>query len=140
MYCRKCGRLNDDNFYKCLGCGEVLPREGGEERPQYPAGSVRVPDYSSFAVGIGIASLFFCCFFSFVGAPFALIAYSFAAKAKKLTLAGDVEGALRASKTALILCLAAIVLMMLAPMLILMTGFGAIQELSQSFSRRHFGI
>ncbi len=139
MYCRKCGRLNDDNFYKCLGCGEVLPHSIPEEIKREAVGA-KIPDYASFAVIIGVTSLFFCCFFSFVGAPFAFIAYSFAAKARKLALAGDTEGAMKASKTALVLCLVAVALMLLAPLIILLTSFGAIQEFSQSLSRRHFGI
>ena len=139
MYCRKCGRLNDDNFYECLGCGEVLPRAAREEDKPGVAGA-NIPDYTSFAVIVGVTSLFFCCFYSFVGAPFALIAYGYAAKAKKLALAGDTEGALKASRTALVLCLVAVALMLLAPLIILLTSFGAIQELSQSLSRRHLGI
>ena len=39
MYCRKCGRLNDDNFYECLGCGEVLPRAAREEDKPGVAGA-----------------------------------------------------------------------------------------------------
>ncbi|GEM_PF-5487454 len=139
MYCRKCGRLNDDNFYQCLGCGDVLPRPGLEVKKN-TEGGVRIPDYTSFAVIVGVTSLFFCCFFSFVGAPFSVIAYSYASKAKRLALDGNTEAAIKASKTSLVLCLVAVALMLLAPLIILLTGFGALQELSQSFSRRHFGI
>jgi hypothetical protein len=29
MYCTKCGAANDDNAYKCTGCGQVLVRSPG---------------------------------------------------------------------------------------------------------------
>ncbi len=82
MYCRNCGALNDDNAWKCVSCGQVLPHGNGASVP-----AEAIPNYLVQAI---LATLF-CCL------PFGIVAVVFAAQVNSRVAAGDVPGALDAS-------------------------------------------
>lgn len=87
MYCQKCGEQNDDNAYKCVRCGEVLPRF---EQPSVRPGVRSVPNYLVYAI---LATLF-CC------VPFGIAAIVYAAQVNGKLAAGDYAGALESSRKA----------------------------------------
>ena len=88
MYCRNCGALNDDNAWKCVQCGQVLPHgdeAGGPTGPTEP-----IPSYLVQAILVTL----FCCL------PFGIAAIVFAAQVDSKASAGDIQGALEASRKA----------------------------------------
>ncbi|MEI7904713.1 MAG: CD225/dispanin family protein [Candidatus Firestonebacteria bacterium] len=98
MYCRNCGRLNDDNNYKCAGCGNIV-QDLTAETPVPVDGFV--PDRSAMAIVSLILPFFCCCFPGFLSLPFGIVALVFSADVKKKLSLGNLEGAKKSSKTAL---------------------------------------
>jgi hypothetical protein len=85
MYCRNCGVLNDDNAWKCVRCGQVLPHGNEAGMPAEPISNHLVE---------AILVTLFCCI------PFGIVAIVFAAQVNSKIAAGDVQGALDASHKA----------------------------------------
>ncbi len=95
MYCPRCGTFNDDNHFRCLQCGVVLPGGADNAAPgpgsapphsAYVPGGVpdaHVPDYLVAAI---IATI--CCCL-----PFGIAGIVYAAQAKTKLSVGDWEGA-----------------------------------------------
>jgi len=84
MFCRKCGRQNDDNAFKCVQCGEVLQSvPGAGARPT-------VPNHLVEAILVTLL----CC------VPFGVVAIVYAAQVNGKLAAGDYEGAVKASNNA----------------------------------------
>ncbi len=81
MFCRKCGSPNDDNATRCASCGEPL-RQG--------APTANIPNYLVQSILVTI----FCCL------PFGIPAIVFAAQVNGKSAAGDIQGAMKASKQA----------------------------------------
>lgn len=78
MYCSKCGKENDDNAYRCTGCGELLRAE------QPPAAAAaNIPNYLVQAILVTL----FCCM------PFGVAAIVYAAQVNTKAAAGDLAGA-----------------------------------------------
>lgn len=96
MFCSKCGKENDDNAFRCIQCNEVLHHEPMEKPGPAPvaAAAVTVPNYLVQAI---LATLF-CCL------PLGIPAIVFAAQVNGKVAAGDVTGALDASKKARLFC------------------------------------
>ena len=99
MYCRNCGRLNDDNNYKCTGCGNALHDE--TVKVTAPV-NCYVSNHSVLAYLSMILPFFCCCFPGFISLPFSIVAIVFSSDVKRKLSRGDTEGAKRSSKTALI--------------------------------------
>lgn len=91
MYCTKCGKQNDDNAYKCIQCGSVMPRPA-----VHPSGGQRqsVPNYLVQA----ILATVFCCL------PCGIAAIVFAAQVNSKLAAGDLDGAIESSRKAKMWC------------------------------------
>ena len=87
MYCRNCGALNDDNAWKCVKCGQVLPHP---EEPGVPRERGEIPNYLVHAILVTL----FCCL------PLGIPAIVFAAQVNAKAEAGDIEGAWEASRKA----------------------------------------
>ncbi|MCA9333460.1 CD225/dispanin family protein [Candidatus Saccharibacteria bacterium] len=88
MYCRKCGKQNDDNSYKCVQCGEFLQQEA-------PTGaSTSIPNYLVQSILVTL----FCCL------PFGIPAIVYAAGVNGKIQAGDIKGAMAASAKARMWC------------------------------------
>jgi hypothetical protein len=92
MYCQKCGTSNDDNFYKCKRCGTILHRDEGLPRPHTL--SREIPTHLPQA----ILATIFCCL------PFGIPAIVFASQVNGRVAAGDIPGAIDASKKAQMWC------------------------------------
>jgi hypothetical protein len=82
MFCRKCGADNADNAYRCVQCGETLAQASGVP--------TNIPNYLVQSILVTI----FCCL------PLGIPAIVFAAQVNGKLAAGDVQGALNASKNA----------------------------------------
>ncbi len=89
MYCRKCGTKNDDNAFKCVGCGEIL-----QQIQQTGAPVPRVPNYLARAILVTL----FCC------QPFGIVSIVYAAQVNSKLGAGDYAGAVEVSNKARIWC------------------------------------
>ena len=89
MYCRKCGTQNDDNAFKCVGCGEILQqiRQAGAPLPV-------VPNYLAQAILVTL----FCC------VPFGIVGIVYAAQVNGKLVAGDYAGAVEDSRKARTWC------------------------------------
>ena len=85
MYCRKCGTQNDDNAYLCIKCGEVLQQIGGAGAPP-----MKIPNYLAQSILVTL----FCCM------PLGIPAIIFSAQVNGKIQAGDIPGALEASRKA----------------------------------------
>lgn len=85
MYCRKCGSPNDENAYKCVRCGEVLQGTTAGGVTGQP-----IPNYLVHAILVTIL----CCL------PFGIVAIVYAAQVNSKAQAGDIPGALQASRNA----------------------------------------
>ena len=92
MFCSKCGMENDDNAFKCVGCGNILQRIQ-EVTPGTPEGR-QVPNYLVQAILVTI----FCCL------PFGIPAIVFAAQVNGKLAAGDYTGAEEMSRIAKLWC------------------------------------
>lgn len=89
MFCRKCGAENPYNAYQCSECGEPLQQAG---TPGAPAQSM--PNYLVQSILVTL----FCCL------PFGIVAIVYAAQVNGKLIAGDVQGAMQASKSARTWC------------------------------------
>lgn len=113
MYCTRCGTQNSDNAYRCTNCGQIVQPEvlaGGGGQPPMPSpsgGPVAGPP--GFQVGAAAQSIpnylvpailvtIFCCL------PLGIPAIVYAAQVSSKQAAGDVPGALAASKSAKTWC------------------------------------
>lgn len=102
MFCRKCGAQNDDHAVRCVQCGEPMqmaapppplqPPPPPGMAPGMPAG--QIPNYLVQAILVTIL----CCL------PFGIPAIVFAAQVNGKVQAGDVQGAMDASKKAKMWC------------------------------------
>jgi len=95
MYCRNCGAQNDDNHYKCTGCGAIL--QGGPPAPPPPGlpapesgRFVEIPTYLATSILVTI----FCCL------PTGIVAIVYASQVGSLVAAGRYPEAKRASDSA----------------------------------------
>jgi hypothetical protein len=89
MYCRKCGIQNDDNAFKCVGCGEIL-----QQIQQVGVHVPRVPNYLAQAILVTL----FCC------QPFGIVSIVYAAQVNCKLGAGDYTGAVEVSNKARTWC------------------------------------
>ena len=85
MFCRECGSLNDDNAWKCVKCGAVLQHEGHAAPP-----TEQVPNHLVLAILVTA----FCCL------PFGIVSIVYAAQVNSKAYAGDIQGAMDASRRA----------------------------------------
>ncbi len=85
MYCRKCGLQNDDNAYRCVQCGETLDRIAGPVAP-----AQRIPNYLAQSILVTLC----CC------VPFGIVAIVYSAQVNGKVQAGDIQGAMDASRKA----------------------------------------
>lgn len=85
MYCRKCGTQNDDNAYKCVKCGEILQQAGGGRTPPQT-----IPNYLAQSILVTLL----CCL------PLGIPAIVFSAQVNGKIQAGDIQGAMEASRKA----------------------------------------
>ncbi|MBR1920986.1 MAG: CD225/dispanin family protein [Kiritimatiellae bacterium] len=85
MFCRNCGAQIVDQAVMCPKCG--TPVAG---KSNHVAGATLIPNH---LVGSILATIF-CCL------PFGIPAIVYAAQANTLVAAGDIDGALKASKNA----------------------------------------
>lgn len=89
MFCPKCGFQNAENTWKCVSCGEVLPQRSiAPSRPQPP--SEPIPNHLVMAILVTL----FCC------QPCGIVSIVYAAGVDSKAMAGDIEGARRASDNA----------------------------------------
>ncbi len=116
MYCRKCGIQNDDNAFKCVGCGEILQQI-------QPVG-VPVPSVPSYLAQAILVTLF-CC------QPFGIVSIVYAAQVNCKLGAGDYAGAVDVSKKARKWCWAsfAVGLGWMVIWLLFAVIFGALSEM-----------
>ncbi len=90
MYCRKCGTRNEDSSLNCIQCGESLQGSAASQQPPVPT----IPNY----LVQSILATVFCCL------PLGIVAIIFAAQVNGKIQAGDMPGALSASKNAKTFC------------------------------------
>jgi uncharacterized membrane protein YvbJ len=90
MFCRKCGKQNDDNAFRCVGCGGEL--HSGLQTTE-PVESI--PNYLVFA----ILTTAFCCL------PFGIVAIVYASQVNGLVAAGNIQAAKDSAKKAKLWCL-----------------------------------
>lgn len=85
MYCRKCGTQNLDHAQQCVKCGERLQSQvGAAGTPQ------TIPNYLAQSILVTLL----CCL------PLGIPAIVFSAQVNGKVQAGDIQGALDASKKA----------------------------------------
>jgi hypothetical protein len=84
MYCRKCGRPNDDNAFKCTSCGE--PLQG--------SGSTTTPKKIDNNLVLAIVVTLLCCL------PFGIAGIVFASQVNAKAQAGDIAGAEESARKA----------------------------------------
>lgn len=82
MFCRKCGAPSDDNVYTCGSCGEVFQQAVPGVPPPH------IPNYLVQSILVTI----FCC------VPLGIPAIVYAAQVNGRIQAGDIQGAMDASK------------------------------------------
>lgn len=111
MYCSKCGTRNDDTATTCIQCGNALPTANLAPPPppqaqppqaypptppiaqayaQVPPPVANIPNYLVQAILV----TFFCCL------PLGIVSIIFAAQVNSKLAAGDVQGAMEASRQA----------------------------------------
>jgi interferon-induced transmembrane protein/zinc ribbon protein len=96
MFCIHCGAANPDGSKTCSACGRPLVPAGavaGTAPPQLPGQPI--PNYLVFAI---ITTLCFGCL------PFGVVAIVYAAQVNGKVAAGDLAGAMQASKSAKMWC------------------------------------
>jgi hypothetical protein len=89
MYCTQCGARNDDEAIRCGTCGHVLPR--------IAAGAGTIRNYLAESILVTLC----CC------VPIGIPAIVFAAQVNSKAAAGDVAGAVEASRQARNWCIGA---------------------------------
>jgi hypothetical protein len=90
MYCRKCGAPNEDSAQKCIKCGEVL-------QPAIGGGAVvtqKIPNYLAQSILVTVL----CCM------PLGIPGIVYSAQVNGKVQAGDIQGAIAASKKAKMWC------------------------------------
>jgi len=87
MYCSKCGEKNDDNAFKCVRCGEVMPHE---ELRATPMAKGIVNNYLVWA----ILATIFCCL------PLGIVAIVYSAQVNGRLEAGNYQKAVELSRKA----------------------------------------
>jgi Na+-driven multidrug efflux pump len=92
MYCHKCGKVNDENAWKCTQCGTVLAHDGAIATA---AGDKPIPTYFAAAV---LVTVFF------LPSPVGVVAIWYSLHVRAHLMRGDLEKARKASKQALIWC------------------------------------
>jgi hypothetical protein len=90
LFCTKCGTQNDDNSYKCIKCGEILP----QVQSQGLVTPVTIPNYLVQAILVTLC----CCL------PFGIVSIIYAAQVNTKVKAGDIQGALDSSGKAKMWC------------------------------------
>ncbi len=93
MYCTSCGSQNQDNARFCRECGRELSEQRATAReyaPELPSPPAHIPNYLVQAILVTI----FCCL------PFGIVSIVYAAQVNSKLAAGDVSGAMQASKNA----------------------------------------
>jgi hypothetical protein len=86
LFCQKCGTQNDDNAYKCTKCGEMLP----QVQAHGPVTPVKIPNYLVQSILVTLC----CCL------PFGIVSIVYAAQVNTKANAGDIQGAMDASRKA----------------------------------------
>ena len=100
MFCRQCGQENDDNNYKCVGCGYLI-----HSAPVPFESRELVQNYLMFALlSLAFAVLCSLCYCFPVGVPFAIPAIISAAQVNSHAATGNISGARQAAKTARMWC------------------------------------
>ena len=97
MYCPQCGQMNDDNNYKCVTCGNVLPQTPGSYPPPLPPPlslPTNVPNYLVPA----ILTTVFCCL------PFGIVSIVYANQVNTFLAAGNLAAARDSSNKARTWC------------------------------------
>lgn len=80
LFCMKCGTQNDDNSYKCIKCGEILP----QVQARGPVMPVTIPNYLVQAILVTLC----CCL------PFGIVSIVYAAQVNTKVKAGDIQALL----------------------------------------------
>ncbi len=95
MFCQKCGTNNEDNATNCSNCD--APLEAAPESTPAPTSRASIPegakDIPNYLVQSILVTLL-CCL------PFGIASIVFAAQVNGKAEAGDIQGALEASKKA----------------------------------------
>ena len=89
MYCKKCEAQIADNAYNCVQCGELVPQAASSQAPPQ-----RIPNYLAQAIIVTLL----CCL------PLGIPAIVFAAQVNGKIQAGDIPGAMQASRRAKMWC------------------------------------
>ena len=113
VYCPRCGIQNDDSAATCVSCGNDLRTWGRGEQPPVPAQPSptpypgqpygvpqQIPNYLAQAIILTVVGL--CCWT--LPAAAGIPAIVFAAQVNPKLQAGDIQGALNASRLARIWC------------------------------------
>lgn len=94
MFCASCGEQINDGAGFCPKCGAPATRQApSAPGATGPTGTAPVANVPNHLVGAILATLF-CCL------PFGVVAIVFASQVNTKLAQGDVEGALKASKSA----------------------------------------
>jgi hypothetical protein len=86
MDCPKCSTQNEDNAWRCINCGNVLPHEAQEPQPP----PIKINNHLIFAVLCTV----FCC------VPLGIPAIIYAAQVNEKAATGDIQGAMNSSQKA----------------------------------------
>lgn len=86
MYCPKCGIQNDENAWRCVSCGNILPHKSLEPQPP----PLKISNHLVFAILCTVL----CC------VPLGIPAIIYAAQVNSKVAAGDIQGAMRFSQNA----------------------------------------
>jgi uncharacterized membrane protein YvbJ len=119
VYCPSCGAQNPDGAAFCSGCGKKLqqpgggPQGGSVQQAQPVAGPA--PNMLYYMIG-AIATTFLCC------PPVGIAAIVFALQINTKVAVGDLEGAQKSAKIAMILCAVAAGLGVIGWLIFLMLG------------------
>jgi hypothetical protein len=84
MYCKKCGRPNDDNAFKCTSCGEFLQGSSSTTPPK------KIDNNLVLAIVVTLL----CCL------PFGIVGIVYASQVNTKAQAGDIAGAEAAARNA----------------------------------------
>ena len=88
MYCARCGAANDDNAFKCVGCGQKLFHPPDQAGP----GVINITSYLVPSILVTL----FCCW------PLGIPAIIYAARVDPKIAGGDIDGARESSRKAMI--------------------------------------
>ncbi|HEY3175227.1 MAG TPA: CD225/dispanin family protein [Candidatus Polarisedimenticolia bacterium] len=88
LYCARCGAANDDNAFKCVGCGQKLFHPPDQSGP----GVVNIASYLVLSIIVTVL----CCM------PLGIPAIIYAARVDPKIAGGDIDGAKESSRKAMI--------------------------------------